>query len=194
MIRADILDAAAQVFREKGYHAASMNDIAQAVHLQKASLYHHINSKQEILHALLDRGIDLLHERIAALAGGDSPPSEKLHLCIAAYLETLAEYADLAAVLLFEHRSLDDDLRAAHFPRRDGFERIWRELIQEGVDRGEFVCPDPGLTSKYLLGVLNWTVTWYRQDGPLTSSEIAHTFAKLLLEGLAPRPQPNEAH
>ena len=187
MIRADILEAAAQVFREKGYHAASMNDIAQAVNLQKASLYHHITSKQEMLHALLDLGIDLLYERIAAVAANELPPSDKLSLCIQTYLDTLAEHADLAAVLLFEHRSLDDALRAQHFPRRDRFEDVWREIILEGVHSGVFTGPDPGLTAKYLLGVLNWTVTWYRQDGPLTSAEIAQTFSRLLLDGLLPR-------
>jgi AcrR family transcriptional regulator len=187
MIRADILDAAAQVFREKGYHAASMNDIAQAVNLQKASLYHHITSKQEMLHALLDLGIDLLYERIASVAASDLPATAKLSSCIQTYLETLAEHAALAAVLLFEHRSLDEARRAEHFPRRDRFEELWREVILEGINRGVFVCPDPGLTAKYLLGVLNWTVTWYRQEGPLTSAEISENFSQLLLEGLLQR-------
>ncbi len=123
------------------------------------------------------------------LAARNLSPSEKLHRCIEIYLDTLAEHADLAAVLLFEHRSLDLAARAMHFPRRDDFEKIWRGVIQEGVDQGVFVCPDPGLTSKYLLGVLNWTVTWYRQDGPLTSAEIAQAFAGLLLDGLTPRPE-----
>jgi len=62
--RDDILDAAAQVFRQKGFHGASMSDIAEAVSLQKASLYHHVSSKQEILLALLDRALDMLTEYI----------------------------------------------------------------------------------------------------------------------------------
>ena len=64
MTRDEILEAAAQIFREKGFHAASMQDIAEAVNLQKASLYHHVASKQEILLALLDRALDLLIERM----------------------------------------------------------------------------------------------------------------------------------
>jgi AcrR family transcriptional regulator len=60
MNRNDILTAAAQVFSQKGFHAASMQDIAQTVNLQKASLYHHIDSKQEILLALLDQALDML--------------------------------------------------------------------------------------------------------------------------------------
>ena len=67
MTREDILEAAAQVFRQKGFHGASMNDIADAVDLKKASLYHHVTSKQEILFELLDRALQLLLERISAI-------------------------------------------------------------------------------------------------------------------------------
>jgi AcrR family transcriptional regulator len=184
MTREKILEAAAQVFREKGYHAASMNDIAEVVRLQKASLYHHISSKQEILLALLDRGIDILLERISAVADLDSPAEEKIAPAIQAYLETLTEHGDLAAVLLFEYRSLDDDLRERHIQRRDEVEALWRQLIQKGIDSGVFSCPDPDLAARYLLGVMNWTVTWYRSTGSLTANEIAEEFAHLFLQGM----------
>ena len=68
MTRDDILDAAAQVFRQKGFHGSSMADIAETVQLQKASLYHHVSSKQEILLALLDRGLEMLFEQIDVIA------------------------------------------------------------------------------------------------------------------------------
>lgn len=184
MTREDILEAAAQVFREKGYHAASMNDIAEVVRLQKASLYHHISSKQEILLALLDRGIDMLLERIHAIVSLDMPAEEKIAPAIQAYLETLTEHGDLAAVLLFEYRSLDDVLRDRHILRRDEVEALWRQLIQDGIDLGVFSCLDPDLAARYLLGVMNWTVTWYRSTGSLTANEIAEQFAHLFLKGL----------
>src|SRR5512138_3579280 len=111
MTRDDILDAAAQVFRQKGYHGASMQDVAAAVKLQKASLYHHVNSKQEILLALLDRALGMLTEHISAISAGPLPPDQKLRAMIRAYLGDLSQSSDLASVLLFEHRSLD---RKAH--------------------------------------------------------------------------------
>src|SRR5512140_3445726 len=107
MNRDDILDAAAQVFREKGFHGASMSDIAESVNLQKASLYHHVSSKQEILVALLERALDMLGEQISEVAGQPLPADQKLRLMIRTYLQALAEYPDLSSVLLFEHRSLD---------------------------------------------------------------------------------------
>ncbi|OGO34307.1 MAG: hypothetical protein A2Z16_12640 [Chloroflexi bacterium RBG_16_54_18] len=186
MTRDQILDAAAQIFSQKGFHAASMADIAEAVNLQKASLYHHVSSKQEILLAILDRALDLLIERLSAVQSAQMPPEEKLRQVMKTYLETLAEHQDLAAVLLLEHRSLEPEFREVHIPRRDRFERIWKELIQEGQERGVFSCADPGLAARALLGVMNWTITWYRADGPLSAAEIADRFADLFLNGLIP--------
>jgi len=76
--RDEILRAAAQIFQEKGYHAASMQDIAEAVELKKGSLYHHVTSKQEILLALLDEALDLIIERLQVVEAKDLSPSHKL--------------------------------------------------------------------------------------------------------------------
>ncbi|HLO17755.1 MAG TPA: TetR/AcrR family transcriptional regulator, partial [Anaerolineales bacterium] len=118
MTREDILEAAAQVFRQKGFHGASMADIAEAVNLQKASLYHHVASKQEILLAILNRALELLHERISVVSVQDIPADEKLRQMIREYLQILAENTDLSAVLLFEHRSLERKQHARHVPSR----------------------------------------------------------------------------
>jgi AcrR family transcriptional regulator len=184
MTRDDILDAAAQIFRQKGYHAASMQDIAAAVSLQKASLYHHVSSKQEILLALLNRALDMLFERISAVSRQSLPPDVKLRQMMRAYLNTLTEHIDLASVLLLEHRSLDPKLHARHIPNRDRFESLWRDVIQEGTRAEMFRCPDPALTARALLGIMNWTITWYRPSGPLSIDEISDHFAALLINGL----------
>jgi AcrR family transcriptional regulator len=184
MTRNEILEAAAQIFSQKGYHATSMQDIAEAVRLQKASLYHHVASKQELLVDLLDRALDLLIERISAVQALPLGPEEKLRMAMQVYLQTLADHQDLAAVLLLEHRSLDPELHDRHIPRRDRFEAIWRELILEGQEAGIFNCTHPSLASRALLGVMNWTITWYRREGPLSPGEITDQFADLFLKGL----------
>ena len=184
MTREDILDAAAQVFRLKGFHGASMADIAEAVNLQKASLYHHVSSKQEILLALLDRALDMLTERISSIATQSIPADEKLRRMIRSYLQALAEHPDLSSVLLFEHRSLDRKSHARHVPHRDRFEGLWREVINEGVKSKIFDCPDIGIAVRALMGVQNWTLTWYRPDGPMSIESIADEYADLLFNGL----------
>lgn len=184
MQRADIVQAAAQIFRQKGYHATSMQDIADAVHLQKASLYHHIESKQEILLEILDAALDRLTADISAVVESDLSPTVKLRLALKAYTLRLNEDRDLASVLLLEYRGLDPKLRARHIARRDRIDQLWRRLVKEGIDAGEFRRVDPMLTSFALLGVQNWMITWFRDDGRLTAAQAAEGFAELFLKGL----------
>ena len=184
MTRDDILEAAAQVFRKKGFHGASMANIAEAVNLQKASLYHHVSSKQEILFELLDRALEILLERISPIASLDQPAEERLCRMIHEYLQILAENTDLSAVLLFEHRSLEGRQHARHIPNRDKFENLWRDVLKDGVQARQFVCDDIPLTVRAILGILNWTITWYKPSGSLTVDEIADHYSNLLLNGL----------
>lgn len=184
MSRDDILRASAQIFRQKGYHATSMQDIADAVSLQKASLYHHISSKQEILLALLDRAMDLLIADMERIVESEVAPVAKLRQAMRVYTRRLAEQADLAAVLLLEYRSLKPELRARHVRRRDRFESLWREIVRAGVRTGDFRQIDPAVAGFGVLGVQNWMITWYRPDGRLSPEELADRFADLLLDGL----------
>ena len=183
MTREDILEAAAQVFRQKGFHGASMSDIAKAVNLQKASLYHHVSSKQEILLEILDRALQLLLERISGITNQNIPTDKKLRLMIHEYMQILAENVDLATVLLFEHRALERRQHARHVPNRDKFESLWRDVLEEGVNKKLFKCNDIPLSVRALLGLMNWTITWYRPDGEKTIEQISDDYSNLLLNG-----------
>jgi len=184
MTRDDILVAAAQVFRQKGFHGASMSDIAEAVNLQKASLYHHVASKQEILLELLDRALVMLTEGMSAVMEQDAPADEKLRLAMRSYLQVMTDNLDVTAVLLMEHRSLNEELQMRHIPIRDHFEEMWRDLISEGNQAAIFNCPDVPMTVRGLLGVLNWTITWYRPEGSLSPEQIADHFSEMFLKGI----------
>jgi AcrR family transcriptional regulator len=187
MTRQKILEAAAQIFSQKGYHATSMSDIAGAVNLQKASLYHHVDSKQEILASLLEEALELVINRVSQVLNQPIPADEKLRLAMQTYLETLIEQRDLSAILLLEHRSLDPELRSRHLPRRDRFEHIWRELLQGGIDEGIFRIEDVPVATRGLMGIMNWVVTWFRGDGALTIADISDQFADLVLKGMVIR-------
>ena len=184
MTRDDILDAAAQVFRQKGFHGASMSAIADAVNLQKASLYHHVTSKQEILLALLDRALGMLTDHIAGIATQSLPADQKLRHMIRAYLSALAENGDLTSVLLFEHRSLDKKSHARHVPQRDKFEGLWRDVLNEGIQTKVFDLKDLGLAVRALMGVMNWTLTWYNPNGDKTIEQIADEYSDFVLKGM----------
>lgn len=161
-----------------------MNDLAAAVHLQKASLYHHFKSKQEILLEILDKALQLLLDRISPITEKPIPSDKKLRLMICEYLQILAENVDLAAVLLFEHRALERRQHARHIPNRDKFESLWKDVVTEGANKKLFQCDDPSLTVRALLGQMNWTITWYHPDGEKSIEQIADSYSDLLLNGL----------
>jgi AcrR family transcriptional regulator len=184
LTRQDILEAAAQVFRQKGFHGASMNDIAEAVNLQKASLYHHVSSKQEILVEILDQALQLLLERILPITTQSLSADKKLRLMIHEYMQILVENRDLATVLLFEHRALERRQQSRHIPNRDKFEALWRDVLGDGVRTKTFQCEDIPLTARVLLGLLNWTITWYDPRGEKSIEQIADDYSNLLLNGL----------
>ena len=187
MTRKEILDASAQIFSQKGYHGTSMQDIAGAVNLQKASLYHHVSSKQEILFELLNRGLYLLTDKVEHSINIACSPDENLREAIAAYLTALTEHQDVTSVLLLEYRSLEPQYLKRHIIERDRFEQLWRNLIESGVQEKIFSCDDPSMAARALLGVMNWTVTWFRSDGPMSAEDIADQITDLYLLGLTPR-------
>lgn len=184
MTREGILEAAARIFSEKGFHATSMQDIAEAVNLQKASLYHHFPSKQAILADILDEALDLINNNLAAVSSQALSPDEKLRQAMVSYFQTIAQNKDLSAVLLLEQRALDPVQKNRLAERRERFERLWRDLIIEGENEGVFTNVDASLTGRAILGVMNWSVTWYRSDGARSADEIANLFADFLLNGL----------
>ena len=187
MTRDEILAAAAQIFGQKGFHATSMQDIAEAVNLQKASLYYHVSSKQEILVDILDRALDLFITNMQVVMASLLPPDEMLRQAMQTYMVTILQQRDLASVLLLEHRSLDPELHTRHIPRRDRFESLWRELIQHGLEAGCYYAVDPAMTARALLGVMNWVITWYSPQGKLTPDQISSQYADLFLNGLLRR-------
>ena len=193
MQRSDIIQAAAQIFRHKGFHATSMQEIADAVKLQKSSLYHHVPSKQDILLAILDKALDLLIADMQAVVQSDLLPEEKLRRAVHVYVDRLTADADLATVLLIEHRSLEPELKTGHIKRRDRYEALWRQLIEEGMQQGAFRQMDPKVAGFALLGVQNWMLTWYRKGGGMQAAEFADQFVDVFLHGFLAREETTKA-
>jgi AcrR family transcriptional regulator len=184
--REDIIRAAARIFREYGFHGTTVQQIADAVGLQKGSLYHHIASKEELLHEVMMAGLTQLGERLEAVTSSSLPPPEKLRQLIETHIRYAAENLDIATVVLFEHRAMlgFPKLRDEYVSRRDFFESQFRTAIQEGVDSGDFVPVDVPIVAQALLGAHNWLVMWYRPGGRLSAQEIASIIADAFLRGL----------
>jgi AcrR family transcriptional regulator len=202
--REDILRAAAEVLQRSGYEAATMKDIAAAVNLTAASLYHHFRNKDALLLAVLELGLELVTQEIEPIACSDQPGDAKLRDMIRAHILGVSENTAVAAAMVFEIRSLmhvkapsksasaEDraafqafaDRRAAFFTRREHFEELFRSVVREGIQRGTFRPLDVPIFVKTLLGAHNWVGVWYKPDGRLSGAQIADLIADTMLRGV----------
>ena len=191
--REDILQAAAAVFRERGYAGATMAHIARRVHLTAGSLYHHFPAgKQDLLIAVLNVGIDTVLAQLEAILAQGLPPAETLRRMIEAHALAVTQNVSVGAAMVFEIRTLinlpPDDPSAAErdafLARRAKFERHFRNVIERGIQAGVFRAVDAGLFTKALLGAQNWISVWYREDGKLSGAQIAAHMAETFLAAL----------
>ena len=184
---AAIIEAAAIVFRRKGYHGATMAEIAAAVNLTAGSLYHHFPSKQDLLVAVLATGLERITREVrAAVDAADSSAAETLRRIAAIHIRSQIDNANIAAAVIFEGRALLDvpDVREQFVAQRDALEALYRQVIERGIAAGEFRPVDVGIFVKALFGALNWVSVWYRPDGRLSGEEIAHEIADTFLAAL----------
>ncbi len=179
--------AATRLFRQRGYHATSMQDLAEALGMNRGSLYHYINSKDDLLWSILDRTFDLLEEQVVRLLQGDGPPLGRLTDAIHAHLRVAADHADEMSLIQIELRSLDPERRTQLIERRDAYEAAWRRAIAAAVASGAIREVDVRLAGIGILSVCNWFTQWYRPGGELGVDQIADAFVALFLDGLTPR-------
>ena len=187
--RAEIVDAAAHLFSERGYHGTSMQHLADALGLLRGSLYAHIGSKEELLFDVVDRGAERFLERGRKAAELDGPASERLGAFLIGHAETAIGHIESATVFLNEWRYLSHDLRALVQAKRDLYENTVRAIIADGIAHGEFRADlDVPLAARLVLSAGNWIYAWYRPDGDLSPADVGAGFADLLVRGLKETP------
>lgn len=185
--REQILATASQLFRDRGYHATSMRDIAEVLGLQAGSLYVHISSKEEVLFEIVDRGAQRFLDAVAPIAHAPLPAPRRLREAMRVHLQVMARHLDMATVFFHEWRFLDGERRQRILAKRDRYEELFRRIVADGVAEGAFRPVDVKLAARAVLSIVNWFYHWYRPDGPLSAEEIADRFADLVLAGLQPR-------
>jgi len=180
--RSELTREAARLFAEKGYHGTSIGDLAEAMGVQKASLYHHIESKADLLWEVARDGADAFH---AALDEIDDrlPAVEKLRLALRAHLRVVAEQLDAATVFVREWRYLEGERREAFLAERRRYEERVRSLFREGVEQSELRTDlDVSVAALLFLSAANWAYTWL-QPGRDTDA-LADRFFELLVDGM----------
>ncbi|MGE5409179.1 MAG: TetR family transcriptional regulator [Syntrophothermus sp.] len=185
--RRAVLDAAVAVFSEHGYRGASMSDIAERLGMGKASLYHYVGSKEEILVELYE---DVLRESVIAargIAAAERPARDALAELIADRVAYTCRNRDLLRIFFEEEAELPPRRQARLLTARREYEQTLLDLLERGEREGEFSVPTtPAIFVNTALGAANWTYKWYSPDGPLTPEQLGAEIAALLLAGLRP--------
>ena len=180
--RSELAREAARLFAEKGYHGTSIGDIAEAMGVQKGSVYAHISSKQDLLWEIASGGASAFHAALDAVPE-DVPAVERLRLALQAHLRVVAEQLDVATVFTREWRYLDDSRREQFVAERRCYEERVRELFRDGRDHGELRSDlDEGAAALLFLSAANWAYTWL-QAGRDTD-ELADRLFRALVDGM----------
>jgi TetR/AcrR family transcriptional regulator, cholesterol catabolism regulator len=183
--REEVVDIAARVFAQRGYHATSIDDLSEATGLQRGGLYHYIGGKQELLIRIHERFIEpLLHNAREIAARGESPEVE-LRLLAQALVQDIADYRDQVTVFLHEWRIIEDhpewkDIRKA----RKEFEEIIASCIRRGAEAGIFRPLDERTTMRGFLGMINYTYQWLNPRGRISPTAVADSFVDIFLRGI----------
>ena len=182
----DVVEAAAKVFQQKGFAAASLEDIAAEVGMRKGSLYHYINSKEDLLFAVVSEPATRILDSLQKTASLDLPPTEKLRQAAITHAAVLDETFVYATVYL---REIAGSQHFAEWAAKDrDYRRLLTSIVEDGVARGDFSpVIHPGTATLAFIGALNWMTHWYRPGGPLPAAVIADQICTTFLNGLIVR-------
>lgn len=181
----EILDAAAAVFAEKGYHGASTKDIADRLGIRQGSLYYYFPSKEVALAEVCRIGVDGFVKGLTAILAADAPPTEKIHDAVRNHMAPMASRRHYVKVFLKERHNLAGDSFRDVQHRVDEYERLFERLLTQGIEAGALRADlDPRLSTLAALGLCNSAVDWFDPArGGIDA--IARHYAGLLIEGLA---------
>jgi AcrR family transcriptional regulator len=185
--RAQLVRESARLFREKGYDATSVRDIAAATGLQSGSWVYHFRTKQDILAAVMEEGLQQALERIEAIAREQLAPREHFRALLRTHLDTLlGPGQDFIPVLLYEWRSLESRQRPRVVALQKRYEAVWDEVIAALQRDGDWALPTR-VDRLLMFGALNWIAHWYRPRGALDVAQLVTEAERFFLRTATPR-------
>lgn len=181
--RTEILKSAAAAFRRRGYHGASVDEIASALEMTKGNLYYYFKNKEEILFACHEYSLDMLLALMTDVLADTASPEAKLRRLVLAFVHLILDELHGTALTL-DPEALSPVLLKRVIEKRDQFDQGVRAIIQQGIDEGLFKAGDPKLIEFAMMGAINWIPKWFDPAGPATSDQIGDAFADYLVVGL----------
>ena len=180
--RSELTRTAARLFAERGYHGTSIGDLAEAMGVQKGSLYAHIASKQDLLYEATREGALAFHAALDAVPD-DVPIPDRIRLALRGHLRVVAEQLDVATVFTREWRYLEGERALEFLAERRRYEERIRALFREGRENGALRSDlDDGAAALLVLSAANWAYTWLRPEAD--TDALADRFFALLVDGI----------
>jgi TetR/AcrR family transcriptional regulator, cholesterol catabolism regulator len=183
--RQEILRAAARLFQQQGYDATSMNDVAAALKLSKGGLYHHFQSKDEILYNIVSHAMDITEERVINVVRRIEGAEERLRTLIRLHIEVVLSEEDREiTVMLHENHPLPPALRRKINGRKKDYVHFVENLVADVQrQRNSTSQVTPRAAAFALVGMINWIYQWYRHDGSLTGNALVQQYTDMFFRG-----------
>ena len=186
----EIIEAAARVFAERGFHGTTTQDIADVLGIRQASLYYYFPSKEAAFEQVCLKGVEDFFEAAKIIANSSGTARERLSLLINSHLSPLADRGDFVKVFLNERQHLPAESRRRVGRWSRGIERFFESVIKNGVADGEFRDDlNPRLATLVILGMCNAAAGWYRKENTGIAM-VSVEFARLIVDGLGKRDKP----
>lgn len=183
--RQEILRAAARLFQQQGYDATSMNDVAAALKLSKGGLYHHFQSKDEILYHIMSHAMDITEERVINFVRRIEGAEERLRTLIRLHIEVVLSAEDREiTVMLHENHPLPPALRRKINGRKKDYVHFVENLVadvQRQCNSSSQVTPRAAAFA--LVGMINWIYQWYKPEGSLTGDALVRQYTDIFFRG-----------
>ncbi len=181
---AEIYRAAAQIILRKGYDATSVNDIANALGMTKAGLYHYINGKKELLFDIMNFGLGELDEEVATPAEAISDPAARLRFIVSSHARLVTRGQGAITILVDEITALTPPQQRKITQRKRHYFDFLRGTLDELKASGQLQDIDTTAATFSLLGMINWLSRWFRQGGALTEEQAAEQIVRIAFHGL----------
>ncbi len=180
--RDEILQEAGKLFRRKGFNGTSMQDIASEVGILKGSIYYYFNSKNEIFQEVLNRGISPILKKAELVMGKNISPSDKMRELIRDHIYYIM-HNNYSLVLFFQEKeNLSAEQTKDYIESRNRYEKIFKDVMREGINQGVFPRVNVSFTVFAILGMCNWIIQWYNPRGPRSHEEIIDHMVYLICD------------
>jgi AcrR family transcriptional regulator len=180
-----IVDAAAEVFHQKGYDAGSLDDVAEALDLRKASLYHYVNSKAQLLYHIFDRSLTLGLARLEELAATNADPVERLTAFVSHQVSIVAEERSMFSVFFSARPRLEDEFEKRILELERRYLHHYIDAVKGAMNVGAIPVGNPRYTAQAILGMSSWVYKWFDPNED-DWSDVCRSFVQLILHAQVP--------